>query len=223
MNTAVHLSLPGYGGRGLGQSKADVGVQVGTTAATKVVPQLLGSSVASLLGTSVAVAVPIVGAAIVGLSLGIQAILHSGCGETCIVTSQWANEAEELLKRNVAEYRALAAPRPKSVQQIAMANFQVVWNRLVEQCSQPGLSTAGRNCIADRQDGACKWRDAAGQCWNWWSGYYDPIANDRDTYGDGSLLSRGGPGGALAIGGFDPKLLLIGAGVLVAAVVVSRL
>jgi len=169
-------------------------------------------------------AIPIVGAAIAGISLGIELILHSGCGEACIVTSQWANQAEVLLQKNLSEYQAIAPPRPKSVQQLAMANFQAVWNRLVEQCSQPGLSTAGRNCIADRQEGACKWRDTAGQCWNWWSGYYHPIADDTQVYDDGPIqTAAAGVTGAVAGAGIDPAILWIGGTILIVGLLVSRL
>jgi len=189
------------------------------------VPSLVGKSVAALLGLeSATMAIPIVGAAIAGISLGIELILHSGCGEACIVTSQWANQAEVLLQKNLSEYQAIAPPRPKSVQQLAMANFQAVWNRLVEQCSQPGLSTAGRNCIADRQEGACKWRDTAGQCWNWWSGYYHPIADDTQVYDDGPIqTAAAGVTGAVAGAGIDPAILWIGGTILIVGLLVSRL
>jgi hypothetical protein len=152
----------------------------------------VGATVAGILGGAT-VAIPIVGAAIAAISLGIEAILHSGCGQTCIVTSQWANQAEGYLQKNISAYFAIPAPRPKSVQQIAMANFQAIWNTLVQQRSQPGLGGAGKNCIADRQAGACKWKasgpgypgsPAQGACWNWWNGYYYPIANDTNVYDD---------------------------------------
>jgi hypothetical protein len=222
MNTALHYALPGYG-YGLGQSTADTAVQSATRVATAVVPKLVGQSVATLLGVTTTVAIPIVGAAIAGISLGIEAILHSGCGESCIVTSEWANQAEVLLRKNLTEYQAIPAPRPRSVQQIAMANFQAIWNRLVEQCSQPGLSTAGINCIGDRQDGACKWHDASGQCWNWWSGYYYPIANDTQTYDDGPLTGAPPVAGVPSVAGFDPTLLMLGGGILLAVLLVSQL
>ena len=217
MNAALHYALPGYG---LGQSSGDIAVQAGTQVAQQTVPQVLGPSVATLLGIAPGIAIPIVGAAILGISIGIEEILHSGCGEACIVTSQWANQAEVFLQKNLSEYQAIPAPRPKSVQRVAMANFQVIWNRLVEQCSQPGLSTAGRNCIADRQEGACKWKDASDQCWNWWSGYYHPIADDSQVYDDSAAA---GITGAVAGGGINPAIWWIGGAVLIAAMLVSRL
>jgi hypothetical protein len=135
-----------------------------------------------------------VGAGIMGVTIAIEALINSslvqGCGQTCVITSQWANQAEGLLQKNIAEYFALPTPRSPANQQQAMANFQNIWNTLVQQCSQPGLGTAGKNCIGDRQDGACKWHATqpsypgqpdVGACWNWWNGYYWPIANDPNV------------------------------------------
>jgi hypothetical protein len=76
MNTAIHFGLPGYG-FGLGASGADTAVQIGTTVAQAVVPKTLGSTVAGLLGMiTTTVAIPLIGAAIAGISLGIEAILQ---------------------------------------------------------------------------------------------------------------------------------------------------
>lgn len=102
--------------------------------------------------------------------------LISGCGPSCVVTSQWANQAEALLKKNLQAYLALPSPRTQSVQAAFLQNFDAIWNHLAQQCGQVS-GPAGQNCIADRQEGACKWKDA-GQCWNWFVGYRDPIAND---------------------------------------------
>jgi hypothetical protein len=221
MNTAAHLH---WYNAGLGGA-ADTAVQLGSSVAGAVVPVAVGPSVAAILGISTAVAIPVVGVAIAGISIAIEAILHSGCGQTCIVTSQWANQAEQHLQQNIAAWFAIPAPRPKSVQQIALANFDAIWQTLVQQCSQPGLGDAGKNCIADRQAGACKWKatppsypdePATGSCWNWFNGYRDPIANDSNVYDDSvvstpvlsavNVLSSA-TGGA---GGINP-LLLIGA------------
>lgn len=221
MNTATHYYMRGMGAT----SGAQLGLQLGTTAAQAVVPTVLGSTVGGLLGFSgaaaLSVGIPVVGAAIAGISIAIEAILNSGCGQTCIVTSQWANQAEGYLKQNIDEYFKIPTPRPQSVQQIAMANFKAIWNTLVQQCSQPGLSTAGKDCIADRQDGACKWKatapeypgqPATGACWNWWNGYYYPIANDPNVAASGPLQSA--TTGMLSGSSDSGTFLLIGAAVL---------
>jgi hypothetical protein len=151
-------------------------------------PAIAGTGTA-LGGALGAAAIPIVGAAFAGIFLGIQAILNSGCGQSCIVTSNWANQAEDLLKKNLAAYMALPMPRALSAQAAYVANFDAIWNYLVQECSNPQLGGAGKACISDRQAGSCKWRDSSGQCFNWFSGYRDPIANDPNVVPDSSAVS----------------------------------
>ncbi len=106
------------------------------------------------------------------------ATMAKGCGESCVLTSDAANEVEKVLKQNLAMYQASGHTRAE--QRAALDNFDLVWNQLVQFCGQPQFQTtkAGRNCVEDRKAGACVWRDSSGQCWNWFSGYRDPIAND---------------------------------------------
>jgi hypothetical protein len=160
-------------------------VALGVTSAAASSAAAAAGTTASILGMSMAVAIPVIGAALAGITIGIEALLNSGCGQTCIETSQWANQAAALLEQNVQAYMALATPRPYLAQQAAEANFNNIWNKLVQMCSQPGLGTAGQNCIADRQRGACKWKVTsgpdAGQCFDWFMAYYDPIATDTNV------------------------------------------
>lgn len=183
---------------GLGASATQY-VSAGGSIASPVVGALGGGSLAAATGLSASLAIPIVGAAFAGVLLGIEAILNSGCGQTCVVTSQWANQAAAQLDRMIKAYFSVPVPRPQSLQQGCMNLFQQVWAQLVANCSQPNLGTAGQNCISDRQDGACKWKasppaypgePAAGQCWNWWNGYYWPIANDPDVVPDSQLQTQ---------------------------------
>lgn len=179
---------------------------------------------ASILGMSLGVAVPVIGAALVGATLlASYLIRNSGCGQTCIVTSQWANQAEAMLKQNIAAYFGLASPRPASAKAVALANFDAVWKTLQQQCGQAGTGDAGKRCISDRQSGACTWKQTAsssllaypgepqpGACWNWFSGYRDPIANDTDVTEDSvsSLVSSVLPG--LSSSSLVPLALIAG-------------
>ena len=139
-------------------------------------------------GLTASAAIPLVGAAIAGVTLAVTLILNSGCGNTCIVTSNWANEADQLLQRNIANYFAIPAPRPVEAKAQALANFDRIWNYLYQQCSNPALQEAGQRCISDRQAGACHWRQAytpefpgqpqLGECWNWFNSFRDPIEAD---------------------------------------------
>lgn len=225
---------------GLGDAAQDV--QRGASLGTPVVTGLLAAhaastaaatgSAAAILGMAPALAVPVIGAAIVGITIAITAILRSGCGQTCVVTSQWANQAEPLLEQNVLAYFATPAPRTRSQQNAALNNFDVVWAALEQRCSQPGLGPAGQNCIADRRAGACKWRQRAdspllsvpgqpqpGECWNWFLGYRDPIAHDPHVIEDvdaalhsaAASFSRGVDSVLGGNGGVSPLLLVAGA------------
>lgn len=171
-----------------------------------------GPAVASALGISAGLAVPLLGAAFFGIFEGIEAILHSGCGQTCVVTSQWANQAGDLLTQNATAYFALPVPRSPVAQTAYLANAKAIWNKLVQLCSQAGLGDAGKNCIADRQEGGCKWRVPAtqagpqfpggpgpGDCFNWWNALIDPIANDPN-------VSVSNSGSADATGAHDSLL-----------------
>lgn len=149
--------------------------------------------------------------------------IGGGCGQTCITASQYANQVEPILQQNLKNYQALAAPRGKSVQQAALSVFDQAWTGLVQACSNPALGSAGKRCISDRQAGACTWKDAHGNCWNWFSGYRDPIANDTQTYNDASSVVTGllpaSVTSALVSTGIDPTILLIGGGLLLLVMV----
>lgn len=206
MNSTIHFQLPGYG---LGQGGQQIMGATGQTLITA--------------GAVIPVAGPFVALAGAVTELLASVGVGKGCGQTCITASNYANQAESLLKQNLSAYMALATPRAQSAQQAALNNFQQIWNGLVTACAGvPG--TAGQNCVTDRQQGACKWKDANGQCWNWFIGYHDPIANDTQTYNDSISGATGTAATGLiasAVGGTSP-LLWIGAAVLAALFLVSR-
>lgn len=165
------------------------------TAAAPAVAAATGATAAGILGVSTEAAIPIVGAAIVGVTiLAALLIKNSGCGQTCIETSGWANQAEPLLQKNIAAYFSIAAPRSQSQQNAALANFDAIWATLYNMCSNTSTGDAGKRCISDRQAGACKWNatadspwpggPAAGACWNWFNAYRDPIASDPNVVAD---------------------------------------
>jgi hypothetical protein len=141
-------------------------------------------------------------------------IKNSGCGQTCVQTSAWANQAEPLLRQNIDAYFKLPAPRTQSQQTAALNVYDTIWARLGQLCGQPDMGNAGVRCVTDRQAGACKWRQTAdspwpggpqvGACWNWFAAYRDPIASDQvvsDTAAVGStvasILGGGSDSGSL--------------------------
>ena len=201
-----------------------------------------GTAIAGMIpGLLAASAVPIVGAAIAAATLIItQIIKNSGCGQTCIETSQWANQAEKALEQNIAAYFS-NSPRYASQQALALANFDAVWAQLQATCGQPGTGNAGVRCISDRQAGACTWKQSStstllgypgepqpGECWNWFSGYRDPIANDPgvqpDSVASSAASAESVAASALTSVGVPSNLttpLLIGAALLLLLVVLQ--
>lgn len=122
----------------------------------------------------------------------------AGCGQPCLLTTQYANQAEALLQQNIATYFCppngdcsnfvLDTPRSQTAQAAAMANFNTIWNELESECGQVGGSV-GESCISERAAGGCQWKQPAGsvppwgtpaegECWNWNNGYLAPIQND---------------------------------------------
>lgn len=158
---------------------------------------ILGTTLPLVFG-SVA-AVPIAGQiAVAALAItAVVANLFKGCGSTCILTTNEVNQVEPYLQQNLSEY--LAAPVSAATQQEALNNFNQLWQGVVTYCSQPSMSSAGKNCISDREQGSCAYKTSPGgwqqtngvwnyvypgangsgsTCWNWFVGYHDPIAND---------------------------------------------
>ena len=198
------------------------------------------------LNVSVPVLGSIIGAGIMAAATAIDAIMNSGCGQTCIVSTQFANQANAALQQNIEAYFALPTPRPLSAQRAALSNFDTLWAWLQApgQCGNPNLGSAGQRCITDRQAGACTWKQPAssvppwgsppaGACWNWLNGYRDPIAADTNVYDDSvqaapsAAISAvtgaipdlvGGSSPGVSTSSLSPWLLLLGAGALLWAV-----
>jgi hypothetical protein len=136
-----------------------------------------------------------------------------------IATTAIVNQAEKLLQQNLAAWQGLPAEqKTAATQQQALANFDNVWNQVLKACGSGAYGSAGQACIADRQQGACHYTGPGGACWNWFTGYRDPIANDSTVAA--SLVAN--PLAAIFPGmTLDPDLLLglaaIGIGFLIFA------
>jgi hypothetical protein len=159
-----------------------------------------GAVAGALIGGPVGAAVS---AGVAAVASVLQGVIN-GCGSTCEVTSTWANQVEAALQQNIAAYFALPTPRSTTDQAAAIANFNAGWNALVQECNNPSLGSAGQACITNREAGACHWTQpassvppwgspAAGECWNWFSGYLYPIQQDEDVVAP----SAGSPSTAL--------------------------
>lgn len=225
--------------RGLGVTTAQ-GTAAGSGAAAGALQILNAPTVGGKVsggGTMVLSAAPFAGpaapvVAIVGAVIVVAGQIMSfvglgdGCGESCILTSKWANDAEALLRNNIEAY--FSSPvRNRSTQAAALGGYDAIWGQLAKACANPQLGDAGTHCTGDRAAGACHWKQTGespwpggpklGECWNWFAAYRDPIANDvgvvPDEVIDVSSISTtvdslfGGAAGGLNI----VPLLIIGA------------
>jgi type II secretory pathway pseudopilin PulG len=216
--------------RGLGDAQGQATAQQ----ATGVAVSTAGAALPLLVnaGWIAASAVPFIGAGLaVAAALAQYLIKNSGCGQTCIQTSAWANQAAQALQQVLDGY--FNGARTISSQALALQAFDQTWAKLVQLCSDPQWGDAGKRCISDRQRGACTWKQAyapaypgepqVGECWNWFNGYRDPIANDPDVKPDPVTIDAtsqdlGTVANSLAtsMSGLSP-LLLLGGGILALA------
>jgi len=128
-----------------------------------------------------------------------------GCGQNCVLTSNWANQAEALLRQNCDAYFS-STLRNTTTQQTALAAFDAVWAQLAKACGQSSLGGAGIRCTGDRERGACHFKQTGespwpggpklGECWNWFAAYRDPIANDVGVVPD-SMIDTSSVGAAV--------------------------
>lgn len=150
-------------------------------------------------------AAPFVAAAI-AVALPVFKLIKSmaaGCGETCIATSNWANQAEAALVDVNRQYFAQPT-RTKQSQVYALQLVEELFRQLRELCSNPQTGAAGQRCISERlvRGGTAPWCPKPGHtgC-DWYALYYDPIATDAAAVAgsdpvssllslDGSSLSK---------------------------------
>ncbi len=229
------LTMP----RGLGGSGQAATQTIGTVSA--IGAPIAAPAISGAVGASAALgalAVPIIGAALAGITIGVMELIkNSGCGPTCIQATQYANQAGTLLTQNLDAYMALPTPRAQSAQTQALANFDAIWAKLQQMCGDPSLGAAGKRCITARQAGSCAYHVAPGggwqqqnghwtfvpygpnnsgpACWNWFVGLRDPIANDPYVVPDAQATPATGGAAALSSLTSNPWILaLVAAGVI---------
>jgi hypothetical protein len=166
------------------------------------------------LWTQAAWAIPVIGAGVAGVALALTAWFNRKGPRQKIQTTEIVNELEPMLLNNLNAYKA--GPHTVSSQAQALAVFDAVWDAMVEACRQEQYGEPGKRCVSDRQAGACEWKDA-GECWNWFVGYRDPIANDPNVVPDPTVsetVSESVSQLTASIPGGSSTLLLAGAGLL---------
>lgn len=162
--------------------------------------------------SSAAWAVPVVGAAVAGVTLALSAWFNRRGPQQRIESTRIVDELEPHLAANRDAF--LSGPRTRSSQQVALANFDSAWAWLISEqaCGNPALGNPGQACIADRQrSGRWPWevyyrdpiRDATGII-------DDPVVNTIESLLPGVL----GPGDAENLQGLLIPAALIIAGLL---------
>lgn len=197
-------------GYGMGDVSATQAASSGTGIASGVSQIVSSSTVGGKIsgaGTMIMSAAPFAGpaapiVAIVGAVVTVAGQIikfvgwGDGCGQTCIATTTYANNAEALLRKNIDAYFS-SAVRNTSTQVAALAGFDSIWNQLATACGAADMGDAGKACTSDRNKGACHWKQTGdspwpggpkiGECWNWFAAYRDPIANDTGVVPDSAI------------------------------------
>ncbi len=174
------LTNPMFGLKGLkglegtGTDVANIALPVGSSVAA--IPGVT-SSIASVVGLSV----PVVGAAIAGITIGISQLIGwiNKRGQQKIAATKIVDEVEKYMQMNVNAWNQ--SSKTKTNQQAALNNFNQLWEQMVKALSQGDLGSAGERGISDR---------ARGGQWDWYSYYYDPIANDPNVVDDSVALQQ---------------------------------
>lgn len=192
--SAQHMGLSAYFPRGMGVTNT----QIAETVAAALTP------------------IPIVGQiAQIGAQLfALFSQVFSGCGQTCTLTSQEANQVQTALQQNLAAWNA--SQKTESEQTAALANFDYAWSQLQKVCGSPSMGNAGVRCLSERQRGGVShWCCTAPACTassgpydscsvpssqscnggppccmgcDYFKVYRDPIANDPNVIPDESAV-----------------------------------
>lgn len=179
--TAPHLAQAGL--RGLSATSAtSASMQKMVISAPQIAGSVLTSiaSTGGIWGMSAALAVPVIGAVVVGVTMVIMLIMSRKGPKQKVATTEIVNKIEPLLAENRDGY--LSGPRTVSSQAQALENFKAGWQYILDNCGAPVMGTPGKNCISERSPG--------GQ-WDWWAYYYDPIAEDTEVKKDPVLDGNG--------------------------------
>lgn len=163
---------------GLGNTTNNAILSGASTAASIATPAIAsGTGLTAAVGASMAI--PIIGAAIAGVTLGIGLFLNRKGPQQKVVSSKIVDQEEVFLKQNLAAWKA--SDKYYSEQQQCLANFNAIWNETKAKLNDPSLGEPGQRGIKDR--------DRGGK-WDWWGYYFDPIANDPEVKPDPTISSQ---------------------------------
>lgn len=164
---------------------ASTGVTLGAGAVTGV---LAGLHAAGAIGGTAAAGVA-AGALTFGIGAAaalVMAFLSRQGPKQKVATTQIVNQVEPLMQQNVAAWNA--SDKTCADQAVALANFDALWNSVVNACANPALGDPGHSCLDDRLPAGVQFNyntfNIVGNgMYNWFSYYRDPIANDPAAQG----------------------------------------
>lgn len=195
----------GWQQRGLAGDMSDIVLAAPSIAGGGVTVGGTSSVAASIWG---AAAVPVVGAIVAGVTIGLMALFNRKGPKQKIATTQIVDSVEPMMAENRDGY--LSGPRTVSSQAQALANFDAGWEYVRQHCGDATMGEPGKRCISERQRGGR---------WDWFALYRDPIANDASVQPDPGIVDAvfGDPTG----GGRSPVPLIAGLGLAVAALLMG--
>lgn len=183
-------SVPGTSST-LGDLKTAAGITAGAaSAAAGIMGALSATATATAIATGIGAAV----VALVGIGYAIAGIF-SGCGQTCVLSTEAANAAGDRLNAILSAYKS-APVHYVSLQRGALTLVVGTMQALCNACSNPALGDAGKRCISERlvRGGTAPWCPNAGHvgC-DYLATFYDPIANDKTVVPDPVSAGAAGP------------------------------
>lgn len=168
---------------------------------------------ATAFGMTAAVAVPVIGAAIAGVTLLVNIWLSSIAkhNQEKTAATKIVNDAEPLLVQNRDAYLSNSTHTQIDKDQ-ALYNANAIIAQVKQACANTSLEDAGKRCISERFSGSSS-------RWDWYALYVTPIENTSTV----SLLSDVGSQAEALIGGFgiNPTYMLWGAFGLLAIVMLK--
>ncbi len=142
-----------------------------------------------------AAAVPIIGVAVAGVTIGLMLLYSRKGPKQKVATTAIVNDVEPKLQANLEGF--LAGPRTWESKEQALANFDAGWQWVVDNCDVAEMGAPGKACVADRQRGGKH---------DWFALYRDPIEQTVLGSGNGGNAGNNG-GGNFAGGPVDPALV----------------
>lgn len=124
-------------------------------------------------------AIPVIGAAVAGVTIGLTLLFARKGPKQKVATTQIVDQVEPLLEENLQGY--LNGPRTRAAQEQALQNFLAGWQFVVDHCDIPEMGDPGQRCVSERTRGGK---------WDWYALYYDPIANDPSVKPDPSVTEK---------------------------------